>query len=112
VNDQEGGNWFGISRLRPLYRHWLRKDRLLRVDAINLERNGAGVPLAYAPPNASTEMINQLSALARSYKVGESAGGALPNGADLRFKGVEGSIPDAIHSTRVLDIDGVACVDR
>jgi hypothetical protein len=45
VNDQEAGNWHRISALRPLYRHWLRKDRLLRVDAINGERNGAGVPL-------------------------------------------------------------------
>jgi hypothetical protein len=47
VNDQEAGNWLGSSWLRALYKHWLRKDRLLRVDAINAERNGAGVPLAY-----------------------------------------------------------------
>lgn len=38
VNDQEAGNWLGSSWLRALYRHRLRKDRLLRVDAINAER--------------------------------------------------------------------------
>jgi hypothetical protein len=48
VNDQEGDNWIGRSYLRPLFKHFVRKDRLLRVDAINAERNGPGVPLAYA----------------------------------------------------------------
>jgi hypothetical protein len=85
VNDQEGGNWLGRSYLRSLYKHWLRKDRLLRVDAINAERNGAGVPLAYAPPNATKDQMKELSALARSYRAGESTGGALPNGSELRI---------------------------
>jgi hypothetical protein len=35
------GNWFGVSYLRSLFKHWVRKDRLLRVDAINAERDGA-----------------------------------------------------------------------
>jgi hypothetical protein len=73
VNDQEGGNWIGRSYLRPLFKHFVRKDRLLRVDAINAERNGAGVPLAYAPPNATKDQIDALAALARSYRAGESA---------------------------------------
>jgi hypothetical protein len=59
--------------------------------------------VAYAPPNASKEQINELSALARSYRAGESAGGALPNGADLRFRGVEGSLPDVLGSIRYDD---------
>jgi hypothetical protein len=54
INEQEGGNWRGTSWLRALFRHWVRKDRSLRIDAINNERNGAGVPMAYAPPNATT----------------------------------------------------------
>jgi hypothetical protein len=103
VNDQEAGNWFGTSYLRALFKHFLRKDRLLRVDAINGERNGAGIPIAYAPPGASKEQISELGALARSYRAGESAGGALPNGADLRFKGVEGTLPDVLASIRYDD---------
>ncbi|HJQ87418.1 MAG TPA: hypothetical protein VJ820_08160 [Propionibacteriaceae bacterium] len=81
----------------------MRKDRLLRVDAINAERNGAGVPLAYAPPNATKDQITALSNLARSYRAGESAGGALPNGAELRFRGVEGTLPDVLASIRYDD---------
>jgi hypothetical protein len=103
VNDQEGGNWIGDSYLRPLFKHFVRKDRLLRVDAINAERNGAGVPLAYAPPNATKDQMTALANLARSYRVGESAGGALPNGADIRFKGVEGTLPNVLESLRYDD---------
>jgi hypothetical protein len=103
VNDQEAGNWLGVSYLRALFKHWLRKDRMLRVDAINNERNGAGVPIGYAPPGASREQIAELGALARSYRAGESAGGALPNGADLRFRGVEGTLPDILASIRYDD---------
>jgi hypothetical protein len=103
VNDQEAGNCYGISYLRSLFKHWVRKDRLLRVDAINAERNGAGVPLAYAPPNATKDQITALSNLARSYRAGESAGGALPNGAELRFRGVEGTLPDVLASIRYDD---------
>jgi hypothetical protein len=68
VNDQEASNWYGISYLRSLFKHWVRKDWLLRVDAINAERNGAGVPLAYAPPNATKDQITALSNLACSYR--------------------------------------------
>jgi hypothetical protein len=49
---------------------------------INAERNGAGVPLAYAPPNGTKDQIKELSALAQSYRAAESAGGSLPNGAE------------------------------
>jgi hypothetical protein len=108
VNDQEAGNWLGVSYLRALFKHWLRKDRLLRVDAINAERNGAGIPLAYAPPNATKDQITELAALARSYRAGESAGGALPNGAELlsqafrrgdrRWLGQSHRLPDSLDS--------------
>jgi hypothetical protein len=60
---------------------------------INAERNGAGVPLAYAPPNATKDQIEELSALAQSYRAAESAGGSLPNGAEPGFRGVERTLP-------------------
>jgi hypothetical protein len=82
----------------------VRKDRLLRVDAINAERNGAGVPLAHAPPgNATMNQMTALANLARSCRAGESDGGALPNGADIRFKDVEGTFPDVLASLRYDD---------
>jgi hypothetical protein len=103
VNDQEAGNWLGISYLRPLYKHWLRKDRLLRVDAINAERTAPARPWRMRRRRTPQKIKLKLSALAQSYRAGESAGGSLPNGAELRFRGVEGTLPDVLASIRYDD---------
>jgi hypothetical protein len=100
VWDQEPGNWVGRSIYRSMYRNWLVKDRLLRVDAIKHERNGVGMPIIEAPPNASKADIQDLDAAAQEYKVGERGGGAFPSGTKLRLVGTEGSIPDTIGSIR------------
>jgi hypothetical protein len=50
VWDQEGANWFGRSMFRGIFKNWLIKDRLLRVDAIKHERNGIGTPVAFGAP--------------------------------------------------------------
>jgi hypothetical protein len=98
--DQEPGNWIGRSIYRPMYRNWLVKDRLLRVDAIKHERNGVGMPIIEAPPGASPTDIQALDDMAQEYKVGERGGGAVPNQTKLRLVGTEGSIPDTIGSIR------------
>lgn len=103
VNDQEGGNWIGTSWLRPIYKHWLIKDRLLRVDAMKHERNGLGVPMVEAMQGATKAQMLELDQLAQRYKAGEHAGGALPHGARLRLVGTEGSLPDTIGSVRYHD---------
>lgn len=98
--DQEPGNWVGRSIYRPMYRNWLIKDRLLRVDAIKHERNGVGMPIIEAPPGATAADIQDLDHMAQEYKVGERGGGALPNATKLRLVGTEGSIPDTLGSIR------------
>lgn len=100
---KEGSNWIGRSMFRPIYRDFLIKDRVLRVGAINIERAGAGVPIVEAPPGATPEQIAALDALAQAFKAGESAGGAVPNGAHLRLMGIEGRQPDAIKYVNYLD---------
>jgi len=99
--DKRGPNWVGRSMLRSLYRNWLIKDRLLRVDAINHERAG-GVPWAEAPPGASPADIQKLSQMAQEFKVGEDAGGAVPSGAKLNIARVGGS-SDVIESIKYHD---------
>jgi hypothetical protein len=47
--------------------------------------------------------MGELAKLAQSYRAGEAAGGALPNGADLRFRGMEGALPDVLASLRYDD---------
>jgi hypothetical protein len=100
VWDQEPGNWVGRSIYRPMYKNYLIKDRLLRVDAIKHERNGVGMPIIEAPEGASGPQIQDLDKMAQEYKVGERGGGALPFGAKLTLQGTQGTLPDTIASMR------------
>lgn len=101
VHDREGGNWLGSSLLRPAYKHWLIKDRLLRVQAQTIERNGMGVPV-YEAAEGETDLSQGL-AMAKAWRAGESAGSALPHGAKARLLGVEGDLPDANPAIRYHD---------
>lgn len=93
VNDREAGNWLGTSILRPAYKHWLIKDRLLRVQAQTIERNGMGIPL-YTGNELEEDLSAGLS-MATKWRAGEAAGSAVPFGSTLKLVGVEGELPDA-----------------
>jgi hypothetical protein len=114
VNDREGGNWLGQSMLRPAYKYWLLKDRLLRVQAQTVDRNGLGFPVyTNAPPaeGLSREEADERQKvereagerLARGARSGDNAGAALPNGAKFGFEGVSGVLPDASVPIRYYD---------
>lgn len=100
---KEGANWVGRSMLRSCYRPWLVKDRVMRVGAINIERNGAGVPMITAPQGATVGQIKLLEDLARRIRAGDSSGGAVPYGSQLQLMGVIGSQPDAIGMMNFLN---------
>lgn len=102
VNEPEdGGDWIGQSLLRTAYKNWLIKDRLLRVQAQTIERNGMGVPLYEAAPGE--ESLDAGKKLATSVRSGENAGAAIPNEASLKLLGVEGNLPDADKAIRYHD---------
>jgi hypothetical protein len=101
VYKKEGGNWLGRSVLRQAYKNWLIKDRLLRVQAQTIERNGMGIP-DYEASESETDLGKGL-ALATSLRAGEAAGVARPNGSKLRLMGVEGDLPDALPVVKYHD---------
>lgn len=114
VNDREGGNWLGQSLLRPAYKYWLLKDRLLRVQAQTVDRNGLGIPVyegskvhdsVIGEQRVSQEKdeVNAGLKLARGLRSGDNAGAAIPNSAKLTMKGVEGDLPDADVPIRYYD---------
>ncbi|MGN8689641.1 phage portal protein family protein [Segatella copri] len=114
VNEREGANWAGESLLRSCYKNWLIKDRLLRSQALTVDRNGLGVPVytgAPVPDGATAlerdawiaaERENGL-ALATAFRSGEQAGASIPSGAKLQLLGVEGDLPDADKPIRYHD---------
>ncbi|WP_280367768.1 MULTISPECIES: phage portal protein family protein [Nocardia] len=103
VVDREGGDWTGQSLLRPAYKHWLIKDRLLRVQAQTIERNGMGVPVYEGGPNDDQRQLDAGKKIAQSYKAGSASGAATPYGAKLRLAGVEGNLMDAEGAIRYHD---------
>ncbi|WP_194385175.1 phage portal protein family protein [Microbacterium luteum] len=105
VNEREGGNWLGRSVLRPAYKNWLLKDRLLRIQALVAERNGLGLPVytgAPVPDQYDETKIDEWIktqqedglGIARGLRAGETAGASIPHGAKMELLGVAGKLPD------------------
>lgn len=74
TNQEEAGNPLGISVLRPAYKHWRYKDGFYAVQAIAIERQGAGVPYAQYPQGTpdpeldkTEEMLQNIQAHEQSY---------------------------------------------
>ncbi|WP_374978105.1 hypothetical protein ACEYYH_10515 [Microbacterium trichothecenolyticum] len=114
VNEREGANWTGRSLLRQAYKMWLLKDRVLRAQALTIERNGLGVPVytgAEVPEGVTGtdreawEKSEQEAGLklAKDFKAGEAAGASLPHGATLQLLGVSGKLPDTDAPIRYYD---------
>lgn len=101
VNDREGANWLGTSLLRPAYKHWLLKDRLLRTWTQTIDRNGVGLPVYTGA--APEEDLAKGEEIAKSVRAGDSSGAAIPNGASLVLAGVSGDLPDAEKAVRYHD---------
>lgn len=105
VNEREAGNWAGMSLLRPAYKNWLIKDRLMRTQAQSVDRNGMGIPWYEASglnPDGSDATLKQAQAeleagdaLAQEMRAGDNSGLATPRGAKMHLLGVEGTLPDA-----------------
>jgi hypothetical protein len=114
VNDREGGNWIGVSLLRTAYKNWLLKDRMLRAQALTVERNGLGVPVYEGAPVPDTADATEREkwqqsekssglALAKGFRAGEAAGASIPNGSKLTLMGVTGKLPDTDAPIRYHD---------
>lgn len=100
VHERVGGNWRGVSLLRPAYKHWLLKDRLLRVGTETVERNGMGIPLY---TGAESDNLVAGTELAQRWRAGATGAGAVPNGASLKLVGVDGDLPDALAPVKYHD---------
>lgn len=98
--EMEGANWVGRSILRDCYKNWLIKDRLLRIDAINHERAG-GVPYGVAPQDATSTDIGLLSQMMQEFRIGETGGGAVPYGSEIKI--AKGTGSDVAASIRMHD---------
>lgn len=110
--DEEGGNPEGISLLRSAHKHWYMKDVLYKIDAIQKERHGIGVPVAILPPNATREDKALALELVSNIRTNEKAGIVLPNswapevgsGATLKMLELSGQLVDPLESAKHHDM--------
>lgn len=98
TNDREAGNITGISALRSAYKHWYFKDNLYKIDAIQKERHGIGIPVIVLPPNFSKRDAQLADEMGRNLRVNEKAHVVLPPGWELKFAKIEGQPVDAVNS--------------
>jgi hypothetical protein len=96
--DREGGNIEGISLLRSAYKHWYFKDNLYKIDAIQKERHGIGVPIIKLPPNYTPDDKRLANELGRNLRTNERAHIVLPPMWELEFADIKGSVVDIAAS--------------
>lgn len=96
--DREGGNIEGISVLRSAYKHWYYKEQLYKIDAIQKERHGIGIPVIKLPPGFSRDDKTAANELGRNLRTNERAHVVLPPNWDLIFAKMEGHMVDAMKS--------------
>jgi hypothetical protein len=81
----------GLSVLRNAYRPWLYKKRLEEIEAIGIERDMAGLPVAHVPSelldaNASggqKALLGEIKKLVRGIKINEQMGVVFPHELDV-----------------------------
>ena len=96
--DREANNMEGISILRSAYKSWYFKDNLYKIDAIQKERHGIGIPVIRLPINWNESDKLAADELGRNLRTNESAHVVLPPGWELLFAKVEGNPVDAMVS--------------
>jgi hypothetical protein len=97
--DREAGNIEGISALRSMYKHWYFKDQLYKIDAIQKERHGIGIPVIKLP--VGFDPVKDRAAadeLGRNLRTNERAHVVLPPNWELLFAKMEGHPVDALKS--------------
>jgi hypothetical protein len=102
--DKEAGNMEGISVLRSAYKHWFIKENLYKIDAIQKERHGIGIPVIILPPGYSQEDKTLADNMGRNLRTNEKAHVVLPPNWQVTFAKLEGNLTNAIESIEHHDV--------
>jgi hypothetical protein len=102
--DKEAGNIEGISLLRSAYKHWYYKDNLYKIDAIQKERHGIGVPVVSLPPGYGPDDLQLADQLGRNLRTNDRAHVVLPPNWALSFAELATQPVDCIRSIEHHDV--------
>lgn len=96
--DQEGGDPRGLSLLRSCYKHWYMKEQLYRIDAIQKERHGIGIPVVKLPPGFKPVDKTKANEMGRNLRTNEKAHVVLPPNWEIMFAKLEGQMVKPLES--------------
>lgn len=96
--DKEAGNLEGVSLLRSAYKHWYFKDNLYKIDAIQKERHGIGIPMIKLPPNFTPRDKTIAQNMGKNLRTNELAHVVLPPMWEVSFIKVEGNAVNVMES--------------
>src|SRR5882724_519882 len=102
--DKEGGDMQGMSLLRSAYKPWHYKANLEKIDAIQKERHGIGIPIIKLPMNFTSKDRLLAEDLGRNLRTNERAHVVLPPGWELIFAKLEGHPVNALQSIEYHDL--------
>lgn len=88
------------SLLRSAYKHWFYKEQLYKIDAIQKERHGIGIPIIVLPPNFSPGDKRVAETIGQNLRTNERAHVVLPPGWEVMFLKLEGQRVDALESAQ------------
>lgn len=100
THDKEGGDVTGMSVLRSAYKPWYYKMNLEKIDAIQKERHGIGVPIIKLPIGFTKSDKEFAENLGRNLRTNERAHVTLPPGWDILFAKLEGQPVSALDSIK------------
>jgi hypothetical protein len=96
--DREAGNIEGIPVLRSAYKHWYFKEQLYKIDAIQKERHGIGIPVIKLPMGYKDADKRAAEELGRNIRTNERAHIVLPPGWEIAMLKLEGQPVNALAS--------------
>lgn len=96
--DQLGGNLEGQSLLRTAYKHWYYKEQFYKIDGIQKERHGIGVPQICLVPGYNQADVDFAAQLGRNLRTSEQAYIIQPPGWEVKFAELSGNPVDALNS--------------
>jgi len=102
--DEEAGNPEGISILRSAYINWYIKNNLYKVDAIQKERHGIGIPRVKLQANFTENDKKLARTLVQNLRANEKAGVVEPPGIETDFIEPKGQQVDVLESIRHHDL--------
>jgi hypothetical protein len=92
-----GENWEGVPLIRPMYRAWVEKDLAQKIQMIDLQNRGVGIPMATLGPNDGAKEATTLFNIAKDMRGASKERQAILKSADQKVEYLtsQGEVLDA-----------------